>query len=305
MIFFAYLPFQWWVRNANKSDFIKECSFSPQFTFLFHKNLLNFISNPTRNLLTMNFPHNPLINRLKLLVRRKEQQFSIASKFRSYLQKYTRRTVLSLRLILRSKMEAYHLNFDIKEVKLIMEYIKSGSLHKKLCDDVIPIRENSTHLSLSQRRQIQQGIAEGKSNAQIAREVGVHRSTIGREIKRNALQREYYNALQAQYLSGFNQRMAQSLRRSKLTEEEEVQEIQAVEEKIAEVKVRKIDAPVYIFNFPQASENPKPSQHNLFFTHPTPLQALLDILYGNLSHDPKENNWRADVRNEMKKKLSA
>jgi hypothetical protein len=53
------------------------------------------------------------------------------------------------------------------------------------------------HLSFPQRQYIEEGIAAGKSNAQIARELRVHRSTIGREIKRNADCRENYKAFEA------------------------------------------------------------------------------------------------------------
>jgi hypothetical protein len=69
-----------------------------------------------------------------------------------------------------------------------------------------------SHLSPHQRHQIQQGISAGKSNAQIAREIGVHRSTVGREIQRNALQRETYEADKAQYYAKLTQRMALSAR---------------------------------------------------------------------------------------------
>jgi hypothetical protein len=54
-----------------------------------------------------------------------------------------------------------------------------------------------SHLNYDHRLLIQQGIAAGKSDAQIARELGVHRSTVGREIKRNSDCRENYEAFRA------------------------------------------------------------------------------------------------------------
>lgn len=63
-------------------------------------------------------------------------------------------------------------------------------------------------LTLEQRIAIQAGIAAGRSNAQIAREIGCHRSTVGRELARNvrpselgrgrANQRRGYRSLKAQ-----------------------------------------------------------------------------------------------------------
>jgi IS30 family transposase len=52
-------------------------------------------------------------------------------------------------------------------------------------------------LNWTQRNLIAEGIRAGKSNAQIAREIGVHRSTVGREIERNAESREKYCARMA------------------------------------------------------------------------------------------------------------
>jgi hypothetical protein len=63
-------------------------------------------------------------------------------------------------------------------------------------------------LCWTQRNAIAKGIREGKSNAQIAREIGVHRSTVGREIERNALCREKYCPRQADDLSWQRQQEA-------------------------------------------------------------------------------------------------
>jgi hypothetical protein len=63
-------------------------------------------------------------------------------------------------------------------------------------------------LSWTQRKAIAQGIRAGKCNAQIAREIGVHRSTVGREIERNAESREKYCARNADDLSWQRQQEA-------------------------------------------------------------------------------------------------
>jgi len=54
-----------------------------------------------------------------------------------------------------------------------------------------------THFSLAERGQVQALLSEGKSNAAIARSLGRHRSSIGRERKRHQTQ-ERYDAVKAQ-----------------------------------------------------------------------------------------------------------
>lgn len=63
------------------------------------------------------------------------------------------------------------------------------------------------HLTIADRELIYTCIQAGHSNAQIAREVCVHRSTIGRELKRNG-GRENYNPRQAEQAAKERQREA-------------------------------------------------------------------------------------------------
>ncbi|MEH0154247.1 helix-turn-helix domain-containing protein [Limibacter armeniacum] len=60
------------------------------------------------------------------------------------------------------------------------------------------------HLTIQQRKQIASGISKNKSDAAIAREIGVHRSTVGREIKRCG-GREFYKAMLAEKMAIHNQ----------------------------------------------------------------------------------------------------
>ncbi|BDD11497.1 hypothetical protein FUAX_39290 (plasmid) [Fulvitalea axinellae] len=62
-------------------------------------------------------------------------------------------------------------------------------------------------LNIVHRAQIQLGIQAGKTDAQIARELGVHRGTVGREINRNG-GRENYDLWQAQSARDTRQRKA-------------------------------------------------------------------------------------------------
>ncbi|MEH0156788.1 helix-turn-helix domain-containing protein [Limibacter armeniacum] len=71
-----------------------------------------------------------------------------------------------------------------------------------------------SHLNSSQRQKIQEGIRQGKSNAAIARELGVHRSTVGRELRRNGGDRESYDFRLAQRIATQTQRLASRLLRN-------------------------------------------------------------------------------------------
>ena len=60
------------------------------------------------------------------------------------------------------------------------------------------LRRSERRLSFEERERISRGIAAGESNAQIARAVGRHRSTIGREIGACGRQRRLYRAVTAE-----------------------------------------------------------------------------------------------------------
>jgi IS30 family transposase len=57
------------------------------------------------------------------------------------------------------------------------------------------------HLTTADRERIQELLAEGKNNSEIARELGVDRSTIGRELKRNSNANGSYNFWRATILT--------------------------------------------------------------------------------------------------------
>ena len=57
-------------------------------------------------------------------------------------------------------------------------------------------------LSFAERERISRGIAAGESDAQIARALGRHRSTVGREIRMAASERGKYRALTAEHRAG-------------------------------------------------------------------------------------------------------
>ncbi|BDD11919.1 hypothetical protein FUAX_43510 (plasmid) [Fulvitalea axinellae] len=63
------------------------------------------------------------------------------------------------------------------------------------------------HLNIAHRAQIYLGIRTGKTDAEIARGIGFHRGTVGREIERNG-GRENYDLWKAQRARDFRQGMA-------------------------------------------------------------------------------------------------
>lgn len=84
---------------------------------------------------------------------------------------------------------------------LVAEFdVPSRSMYR-LRDEVVVMRrrvEHSPHrLSFEERERIRVGIAMGESNAEIARALGRHRATIGREIARCG-RRDRYRALEAE-----------------------------------------------------------------------------------------------------------
>jgi hypothetical protein len=168
----------------------------------------------------MKAEQNEIIYRYQQTLRRKEEQIAETEREIEALQKYLRSSETAIILNYNAEMKRSRLREDMEELNQLIEQmktLKSSETFKLLPAENIHssahslINKNS-HLNAGQRQKIQQGIAEGKSNAQIAREIGVHRSTIGREIKRHALERENYQAEEAQHLAKLNQRMAFSFR---------------------------------------------------------------------------------------------
>jgi hypothetical protein len=160
---------------------------------------------------------NDISYRYQQTLRRKEEQLADAEMEIEALQKHLRCNETALILNYHTEMKRRRLCEDIQELNQLLENLKTKNSqnHSFIHSSAqLPTNKNS-HLNAGQRQKIQQGIAAGKSNAQIAREIGVHRSTIGREIKRNALERENYQAQEAQHLAKLNQRMAFSFREFK------------------------------------------------------------------------------------------
>jgi uncharacterized membrane protein affecting hemolysin expression len=156
--------------------------------------------------------------RYQQTLRRKKEQLADAEMEIEALQKYLRCNETAVILNYHTEMKRRRLSEDIQELNHLLENLKTKNFQNH---SLIPpsaqslINKKNAHLNAGQRQKIQQGIAAGKSNAQIAREIGVHRSTVGREIKRNTLERENYQAQEAQHLAKLNQRMAFSFREFK------------------------------------------------------------------------------------------
>jgi transposase, IS30 family len=75
--------------------------------------------------------------------------------------------------------------------------------------------EYSSHrLSFEERERILVGICEGESDSEIARSLGRHRSTVGREIRRCGVPRERYRALRAERVA---ERLARRPKPTKLS----------------------------------------------------------------------------------------
>jgi hypothetical protein len=172
----------------------------------------------------MSFGNPQLIEHYQQSLRLKKSQLAETEALSQYFKKF-------LLLMVKANIENYYLvmrmrrlNGEIQELSQLLENLETQSpinhSYKESFKHLFPQSSNtekstkkSSHLSVEQRRHIQEGIAQGKSNAQIAREIGVHRSTVGREIQRNAENRENYQAEDAQEYAYLNQRLAHSLRR--------------------------------------------------------------------------------------------
>ncbi|MEH0156792.1 helix-turn-helix domain-containing protein [Limibacter armeniacum] len=70
-----------------------------------------------------------------------------------------------------------------------------------------------SHLNIIKRQKIYEGVRMGKSNAAIARELGVHHSTEGREMRRKGGDKELSDFRLVQRIATQNQRLASRLLR--------------------------------------------------------------------------------------------
>jgi predicted DNA-binding protein YlxM (UPF0122 family) len=165
----------------------------------------------------MKTDNNERIDRYQQIIRRKEEQLSDADLHIEELKKHLRSNETAVIINYRTELQRIRLREDIEELNQLIENLKTNRpLKLSPYDSPTPsVNKKNAHLTAGQRQLIQQGIAAGKSNSEIAREIGVHRSTVGREIKRYAQEREKYQAEEAQQLAKLNQRMAFSFREFK------------------------------------------------------------------------------------------
>jgi IS30 family transposase len=86
--------------------------------------------------------------------------------------------------------------------EVMVEFGVSRSSAYRLRDEAALVRRRVTHspyrLSFEERERIFVGICRGESDSEIARALGRHRSTVGREVRRCGVQRRDYRPLQAE-----------------------------------------------------------------------------------------------------------
>jgi DNA-binding NarL/FixJ family response regulator len=84
----------------------------------------------------------------------------------------------------------------------------------RIRDEALMLRARAGHsrlrLSFEERERIFEGVARGESDAEIARALGRHRSTVGREIKRTCQERWRYRPSSAERRRAVRARLAQA-----------------------------------------------------------------------------------------------
>src|SRR5438270_2467093 len=93
--------------------------------------------------------------------------------------------------------------FEGVELKVVAgEFGASYTTVRRIRDEALLSRRrvgcSPYRLSFEERERILVGVARGESDAQIARAIGRHRSTVGREIARCGRRRGHYRALRAE-----------------------------------------------------------------------------------------------------------
>jgi IS30 family transposase len=101
-------------------------------------------------------------------------------------------------------IERYRAGVQAREV--MAEFGLPGSTAYKLRDEAVLMDRRVLHspyrLSFVERERILVGVLRGESDSEIARVLGRHRSTVGREIRRCGGRRDHYRAVKAERVSG-------------------------------------------------------------------------------------------------------